>query len=180
VEACGPLWVRFKISHSRVVATLKLHLSTRFRVLVENGFGKPLTRIALGVLHAGLTRVRFRFGHLAPGSYRLLIQALPPDKNPVLGPNPLILHLDRNGSGDASFFTPRPEGQRPLLKLLASQRCVVPTLKGLSLEQARNALKAASCRLGMVTGRANGWVKNQKPMAGKVIGRGSTVSVTLG
>jgi hypothetical protein len=139
-----------------------------------------LTRIALGVLHSGLTRVRFRFGHLTPGSYRLLIQALPPDKKPVLGPNPLTLHLDRNGSGNASFFSARPEGERALLKLLASQRCVVPTLKGLSLKQARNALKAASCQLGTVTGPANGRVKNQKPTAGKAIAGGSTVSVTLG
>lgn len=160
-------------------ATLKRHLSTRFRVLVENSSGKLLTRIALGALHSGLTRVRFMLAHLASGSYKLLIQALPPDKKPVLGPNPLTLHLDRNGSGDASFFTGRPEGQPALSKLLANQRCVVPTLKGLTLKQARNALKAANCRLGMVTGRAHGRIKNQKPTAGKVTGRGNTVSVTL-
>jgi len=42
-------------------------------VLVESGSGKLLERISLGLLHSGLTRVRFTLGHLKPGTYRLLI-----------------------------------------------------------------------------------------------------------
>jgi hypothetical protein len=65
----------------------ELDVSTHFGVLVESGSGKLLKRISLGLLHTGLTRVRFTLGHLKPGTYRPLIQALPPGKKPLLGPN---------------------------------------------------------------------------------------------
>ena len=119
---CGPLWVHFKLSHRRATVTVKLHLSTHFRVLVKNHAGKLLERIRLGLLKSGPTRVHFNLGRLAAGTYTLVIQALPPGKKPVLGPNPLTLHLTSQGNGRATFFTPRKTSQSSLLRILSEHR----------------------------------------------------------
>ena len=59
---------------------------------------------------------------LAAGTYTLVIQALPPGKKPVLGPNPLTLHLTSQGNGRATFFTPRKTSQSSLLRILSEHR----------------------------------------------------------
>jgi hypothetical protein len=72
----------FKISHRKITATMKLHLSTHFRVLVRTHSSRRVRQISLGRLRAGLTRVHFNLLHLKPGTYTLVIQALPHGKKP--------------------------------------------------------------------------------------------------
>jgi streptogramin lyase len=120
--SCGPRWVHFRLSRHSVAATLKLHLTTRFRVLVKSTSGRLLKRISLGRLRSGLTRVRFRLRGLGQGTYTLVIEALPAGKKPVLGPNPLTLHLTADGNGTGSFSRPRRASQQALAQILAHYR----------------------------------------------------------
>jgi hypothetical protein len=58
--------------------------------------------------------------------------------------------------------------------------CVVPNLKGETLNTAKKTLKAHSCTLGTVTGPRTGKVKSQRPAAGKTLTPGAKVNVLLG
>jgi hypothetical protein len=68
----------------------------------------------------------------------------------------------------------------------APARCVVPALRGLPLGFARRLLKAANCSLGRVTKkrakkrRQAGKVMSQKIKAGRALGEGAKVNVTVG
>jgi PASTA domain len=57
------------------------------------------------------------------------------------------------------------------------QACVVPKLKGKSLEDAKKALRKAHCRLGKVTG--SGHVKHQSRKRGPDLAAGTKVGVVL-
>ena len=59
--------------------------------------------------------------------------------------------------------------------------CVVPNLKGKTLNNARKALKRADCHLGKVTPKrqTTGHVKTQRPKAGRVLAPASKVQVKL-
>jgi uncharacterized repeat protein (TIGR01451 family) len=64
--------------------------------------------------------------------------------------------------------------------------CVVPDLKGKTIEQATAALEAAGCKLGTVTDGGpgkpadTGHVVNQGPPAGTTVPTGTTVDITVG
>jgi hypothetical protein len=81
-----------------------------------------------------------------------------------------------------SAQTPKNPGPKPFVVKVTGPACVVPNLKGKTLNAAKTALKAAHCGLGKVTpkGQTTGTVKTQNPGAGKVLPAGSKVKVTLG
>jgi PASTA domain len=68
----------------------------------------------------------------------------------------------------------------------APQRCVVPALRGLQVAIARRLLKAAGCALGRVVKKPAkkrkqvGKVMSQKVKAGRTVGAGTKVGVTVG
>jgi hypothetical protein len=64
----------------------------------------------------------------------------------------------------------------------AAERCLVPRLKGISLEAARKKLKAADCTLGKVRGHRTKTAKvvKQNPRPGNVLSPGAKVNVKLG
>jgi hypothetical protein len=61
----------------------------------------------------------------------------------------------------------------------AVKRCVVPSLRGLSLKRARTRLRHANCRLGKVRGRRPGHVRRQSAKPGRRLKRGTRVDVTV-
>jgi PASTA domain len=80
-----------------------------------------------------------------------------------------------------SSSTPQNSSPHPFVIRVTGPACVVPNVKGKTLDQAKAALKAAHCRLGQVSpkGQTSGTVKSQKPGAGKVFAPGTSVNVTL-
>jgi beta-lactam-binding protein with PASTA domain len=62
--------------------------------------------------------------------------------------------------------------------------CVVPSLRGKTLTQAKRLLLRAHCKLGKVTGRSHSnhklVVVAQKPAANKALPAGAKVSLRLG
>jgi hypothetical protein len=57
--------------------------------------------------------------------------------------------------------------------------CIVPKLKGKTLNAAKKALKKADCSLGDVKGPAMGKVKHQSPGRGTILPTGTKVSIRL-
>ena len=78
--------------------------------------------------------------------------------------------------------TPNNASPKPFVVKVTGPACVVPKLKGKTLNAAKTALKAAHCALGKVMpkGQTTGTVKTQNPGMGKVLPAGSKVNVTLG
>lgn len=73
----------------------------------------------------------------------------------------------------------------PELSNIQLRRCMVPRLKGRSLQTARDRLRQADCRIGKVTKRhgatyKNGKIVKQDPGPGTSAQPGKTVNVTLG
>ncbi|MFT4265018.1 MAG: PASTA domain-containing protein, partial [Nocardioides sp.] len=64
----------------------------------------------------------------------------------------------------------------------ATPTCTVPRLVGKRLKAARNALRAAHCKLGKIRRAHRGaqWVVRQKPKPGVVLPAGAKVTVKLG
>jgi hypothetical protein len=88
-----------------------------------------------------------------------------------------------NGSHHCpSSQTPQNTTPKPFVVKVTGSACVVPNLKGKTLNQAKTALKTAHCKLGNVKpkGQTTGTVKKQSPGAGAVLPLDSKVSVTLG
>jgi hypothetical protein len=82
-----------------------------------------------------------------------------------------------------------PPGQTPPGQAPAGKHCVVPNLKGASLNTATHELTAAGCSLGKVTrpktrkhqrAPKNLVVVAQRAAAGSQLGGGSAVAITLG
>ena len=67
------------------------------------------------------------------------------------------------------------------LQLLVRPSCRVPKLKGLSLRRARAAIKQAHCALGKLHKKKPALVvRSQTPKTGRIVARGTKVSLTLG
>jgi beta-lactam-binding protein with PASTA domain len=73
-------------------------------------------------------------------------------------------------------------GARFPLSAKVALDCVVPNLRGKTLNAAKKALTASSCTLGTVVphGQTTGTVKSQQPAAGKTLTPGAKVNVRLG
>jgi hypothetical protein len=80
-----------------------------------------------------------------------------------------------------SAQTPQNTSPKPFVVKVTGPACVVPNVKGKTLNAAKMSLKAAHCRLGEVSpkGQTTGTVKKQNPGAGKVLPLDSKVRVTL-
>jgi hypothetical protein len=90
--------------------------------------------------------------------------------------------FDNGGHHCPSSQTPQNASPKPFVVKVTGAACVVPKLKGKTLNESKTALKAAHCSLGKVTpkGQTTGTVKKQSPGAGKVLPLDSKVNVTLG
>jgi hypothetical protein len=84
------------------------------------------------------------------------------------------------GTVDVSVTSPGGPSARTTADRYTYTACVVPKLKGKTLQRARTALTRADCRLGDVKGPRRGRVDKQNPKPGAVLAPGGKVNVTLG
>ncbi len=85
-------------------------------------------------------------------------------------------------AGIADVTIQSPNGQSVTTaadRFTFSPMCVVPNLRGKSLQAARRALRKANCGLGTVRGRRAGKVRHQSRNPGTTLPRGARVNIAL-
>ena len=117
--------------------------------------------------------------------------ALVKQANPTFGPDQLQAFLESRALdlgvpgrddlfGVGKLLLGAAPAALPRTRMPTAVRCVVPQLRGKTVAQARLALARAHCSLGHVKRAGKGRITTQSPRAGKRVGFGARVRVTVG